>query len=97
MLMTGMRISGRMSVGVERSTNGVASRIISAITIYVSGRRSAMSTSHMKKCPDVVSRLSGSPLQRHGYCDAGLWHERAEKNKAGNDVPALSGTALGGR
>jgi hypothetical protein len=43
--------------------------------------------------PDGVSRLSGSPLQRRDYCDAGLLHERAQKNKAGNDVPALSGAA----
>jgi hypothetical protein len=30
--MTGMPISGNMSVDVERNTNGVAKRIISAIT-----------------------------------------------------------------
>ena len=47
MLMTGMLISGKMSVDIFSSTRGVASRISSAITKNVYGRRSATSTIHI--------------------------------------------------
>jgi hypothetical protein len=43
-LTTGMLISGKMSVGIVRSANGVASRISIAITMNVYGRRSARPT-----------------------------------------------------
>ena len=45
-LMTGMSISGKMSVGV-RDTTGVSRRIASAITMNVYGRDSATRTNHM--------------------------------------------------
>ena len=41
---TGMSISGKMSVAMLRRTNGVASRISSAITMNVYGRLSASPT-----------------------------------------------------
>jgi len=41
MLMTGMSISGKMSVAIFISTNGVASTISIAITMKVYGRLSA--------------------------------------------------------
>ena len=47
MLITGMSISGKMSVAMLRSTNGVASTISIAITMNVYGRRSASSTIDM--------------------------------------------------
>src|SRR4051812_22170264 len=47
MLMTGMSISGKTSVGIFSSTNGVASTISSAITMNVYGRRRASWTIDM--------------------------------------------------
>src|SRR5512135_853752 len=44
MLMTGMLISGKMSVAIDSSVNGVASTISIAITMKVYGRLSASRT-----------------------------------------------------
>src|SRR3982750_334894 len=49
MLMTGMSISGKMSVAIVRSANGVASTIRIAITMNVYGRRRAIWTIDMGK------------------------------------------------
>ena len=54
MLITGMSISGKMSVGIFISANGVASRISIAITMNVYGRRSASSTTEK---PEPARRL----------------------------------------
>src|SRR5258708_429091 len=47
MLMTGISMSGKMSVGVRRTTTGVRIRISSAITMNVYGLRSAKATIHI--------------------------------------------------
>src|SRR5882757_2196520 len=47
MLTTGMLISGKISVGVRRTTTGVRIRISSAITTNVYGLRSANATIHI--------------------------------------------------
>ncbi len=47
-LMTGMLISGKMSVAMLSSANGVASTISIAITMNVYGRRSAVSTNDIR-------------------------------------------------
>ena len=52
-LITGMLISGKMSVGMVRSANGVASTISIAITMNVYGRRSASATMDMPERPDL--------------------------------------------
>src|SRR5438034_5453702 len=52
--MTGMSISGKMSVGVRTTTTGVRSRISRAITTKVYGRRSAKATIHISF--DLVRR-----------------------------------------
>jgi hypothetical protein len=45
--MTGMFISGKMSVGVRRTTTGVKIKISKAITMKVYGLRSAKATIHI--------------------------------------------------
>ncbi len=47
MLTTGMLISGKMSVGVRRTTTGVRSTINSAMTTNVYGLRNANATIHI--------------------------------------------------
>src|SRR5579863_2354002 len=47
MLITGMLMLGKMSVGVRNSTNGVSSTITSANTINVYGRFRAKRTIHI--------------------------------------------------
>src|SRR5260221_3308485 len=46
-LMTGISISGKMSVGVRDSATGVSNRIASAITMKVYGRDRARRTNHI--------------------------------------------------
>jgi len=48
MLTTGILISGKMSVGVRRTTTGVRIRIRSAITTNVYGLRNAKATIHIE-------------------------------------------------
>src|ERR1043166_1391592 len=61
MLMTGMLISGKMSVAILRSANGVASRISIAITMNVYGRRSASSTTEKAE-----AGIGGGEIMRVG-------------------------------
>ena len=48
--MTGMLISGKMSVGVRINATGVSKMMTSAITTNVYGLRSANRTIHIKFC-----------------------------------------------
>src|SRR6266853_4579556 len=53
MLMTGILMSGKISVGVRRTTTGVRIRISSAITTKVYGLRSANAAIHIEYCPQL--------------------------------------------
>src|ERR1700704_642850 len=67
MLMTGILISGKISVGVRRTTTGVRIRISSAITIKVYGLRNAKATIHI----EYALRLPGEgPPLRTGSGNA---------------------------
>ena len=55
MLMTGILMSGKMSVAILDSTSGVDRRINSAITMKVYGRFRAISTIHMFVCSSALS------------------------------------------
>src|ERR1700730_17345259 len=63
MLMTGMSIDGRMSVGVVISTNGVASRIMMAITMNVYGRLRARLTIHIEQRAGVEGEGAAGPCE----------------------------------
>ena len=65
MEITGMLISGKMSIAIFASTNGVASTISIAITMNVYGRRSARPTTPplpIESCPSSPGRASMAPL-----------------------------------
>src|SRR5260370_7982783 len=60
--MTGILMSGKISVAVRRRTTGVRIRIRSAITMKVYGLRNANATIHIDDYPDC---LRSSPKLAH--------------------------------
>src|SRR4051812_35493225 len=70
-LITGMLISGKMSIAIFASTNGVASTMSIAITMNVYGRRSASPTTENESRPAsgelspmaaILERLGNAPI-----------------------------------
>src|SRR6185295_9986497 len=58
-LITGMSISGKMSIAMRASTNGVASTIIIAMTMKVYGRRSASPTTDSESLASACMQPPG--------------------------------------
>jgi hypothetical protein len=83
MLITGMLISGKMSVGIVRSANGVASRIRIAITMNVYGRVSASATIDV---PELPWAGAGSGFIARGARPRG---DASKSNRHSSTVPPL--------
>src|SRR5271165_3846458 len=65
--MTGILISGKISVGVRRSTTGVSSTITRAMTMNVYGLASANRTIHIERADDLWARGAGRTAQNSAW------------------------------